>query len=434
MSERIRTIRRRKGDKKTTPEIAQEAAGSPSVPDQENRPKAPPKKKLPAGPKMDAKALQEEAEALGPDAMAKLMDGTIPTDPEPGQQVEGTVASITASTVFVNIGAKSEATIDRSAMSDTEALQVGDSIAGFVVSADHRGIRLAQRLSGPGVREMLEEAHEKRIPVEGRVVSRNPGGFTVDVAGIQAFCPASQLSSAPGDDPDSYLGQTLTFIVTECKERDVVVSHRAIQEAERAEAASKAWDDLKVGDVKEGPVMGTQDFGVFVDLGGVQGLLHKTEFGQGAQVELPEMGTVMQVRIKSIDRAKNRISLGLNADESGPWATVGTDFIEGEKYPGKVTRIVDYGAFIQLAPGLEGMVHISEMADHRVDHPRSIVKTGQEVQARILEIDAERKRIGLSLKSGSGDGRQEWSRHKKKSSGKQSLGTFADLLGDLKLN
>ena len=433
MSERIRTIRRRKGEKKNSPEASLEAIPTHAVPPEGTSREVPVKKKLPAGPKMDAKALQEEAESLGPDAMAKLMDGKVPSDPEPGQQVEGTIASITANMVFVNIGAKSEATIEKATLSDGESLKVGDSIAGFVVSADQRGIRLTQRMSGPGVREMLEEAHEKRIPIEGRVVSRNPGGFNVDVAGIQAFCPASQLTAVPNEDPESYMGQTLTFIVTECKESDVVVSHRAVQEAERAEAATKVWDVLKVDDVKDGTVMGVQDFGVFVDLGGVQGLLHKTEFGQGGQIDLPETGTLLQVRVKSIDRAKNRISLGLNADESGPWASVGTDFIEGERYPGKVTRIVDYGVFVLLAPGLEGMVHISELADHRVDHPRSVAKVGQEVQARILEIDAERKRIGLSLKSGSGDGKQDWSRHKKKSGGKQSLGTFADLLGDLKL-
>ena len=436
MSDRIRTIRRRKGDKK--PETQTDSEGTETVEAAEAAtpvpaPKAPPKKAKPSGPKMDAKALQEEADALGPDAMAKLMGGSVPKDPEPGQQVEGTVANITQTTVFVNIGAKSEAMLEIASLADPEAISEGDKVQGYVVSVDQRGIRLAQKLSGPGVREMLEEAHANRIPIEGRVASRNPGGFNVEISGIQAFCPASQIAKTQEADPETYVGQTLLFIVTECKERDVVVSHRAHQETEFAEAATKLWDELKVDDIKEGPVVGIQDFGVFVELGGVQGLLHKTEFGHGANIELPEQGSVLTVRIKSIDRAKNRISLGLGAEDAGPWSSVGSDFVEGEKYPGKVTRILDYGAFVELAPGLEGLIHVSELADHRVDHPRSVVKTGQEVEARVVEIDKDRKRIGLSLKSGSGDGKHEWSRHQKKSSQKQSLGTFADLLGNLKL-
>jgi small subunit ribosomal protein S1 len=265
------------------------------------------------------------------------------------------------------------------------------------------------------------------------VVSRNPGGFNVELSGVQAFCPASQIAKFPDTNPDDHVGQTLLFIVIECKERDVVVSHRAYEDSQMAETASRIWEELKVGDVKEGTVAGVQDFGVFVELGGAQGLLHKTEFGHGAEVEMPAAGTVLTVRIKSLDQGKNRISLGLGAEDAGPWSKVGTDFVEGERYKGTVTRIVDYGAFVQIAPGLEGMIHVSELADHRVDHPRSVVKIGQEVEARVLEIDAERKRLALSLKSGSGDGRSDWSRHQKTSDKKESLGTFADLLSGLKL-
>ena len=432
MSDRIRTIRRRKSEKpETEVEPTREQLAATEAQATSDTPRmVPPKPAKPTGPKLDAKALQDEVDALGPDAMGQLMDGSMPKDPAPGSQVEGTVVGVTDTTIFVNIGAKSEATIERNAVSDSDTLIEGTRIQAYVVSADHRGIRLAQKLSGPGVLEMLEEAHANRIPVEGRVISRNPGGFNVEVSGLQAFCPASQIAKNADPDPDSYIGQSMLFLVTECKERDIVVSHRAHQETEFAEAATKLWDELTVGDVKEGTVVGIQDFGVFVELGGVQGLLHKTEFGQG---ELPAQGTSVTVRIKSIDKAKNRISLGLGAEESGPWAAVGTDFVEGEKYTGTISRIVDYGAFVELAPGLEGLIHVSELADHRIDHPRNVVKTGQSVEARILEIDKERKRIGLSLKSGSGDGKREWSRHQKKSGQKQSLGTFADLLGDLKL-
>ena len=282
------------------------------------------------------------------------------------------------STVFVNIGAKSEGTIDRSTMADPDSLGWRRRVC-FVVRRS--GIRLAEKLSGAGSREMLEEAFRGRIPVEGTVEGRNPGGFNVMLSGVKAFCPTSQIARRAGDDLDAYVGQTLVFLITEFKERDVVVSHRAHQEAQAAEEATQVWDTLKVGDIKDGAVATVQDFGVFIELGGVQGLLHKSELGQGADVTLPAVGDVVTVRVKSIDRAKERISLGLKDDPTGPWAAVGTDFVEGESYTGTVSRIMDFGAFVKLAEGLEGLVHISQLAHHRVDHPSSVVKPGQEVKA-----------------------------------------------------
>ena len=438
MSDRIRTIRRKKGAKKpeSTDQSSEQAAeAKPEESASTRAPTSKPKPK-PTGPRIDAAALEAEARALDADAMAALMSGGVPRDPEPGQQVEGTIASISESTVFVNIGGKSEGTIDRSTLADPDGLSVGDTISAFVVRVSSQGIKLAEKLSTAGSREMLEEAFRGRIPVEGLVEGRNPGGFNVTLSGIKAFCPTSQIARRAGDDLDIYVGQTLVFLITEFKERDVVVSHRAHQEAQAAEEATQVWDKLKVGDIKDGTVATVQDFGVFVELGGVQGLLHKSELGQGSDVTLPAVGDTVTVRVKSIDRAKERISLGLKDEPAGAWATVGTDFIEGDSYTGTVSRIMDFGAFVKLAEGLEGLVHISQLAHHRVDHPSSIVKQGQEVKVRIVEIDEERKRIGLSMRDDSGDGRGAWKKHQKnqKSQKSQSLGTFADLLGDLKLS
>ena len=437
MADRIRTIRRKKGAK--PPEKPAMDAAKESDPASEAQAlQAPPEPapKPEPGPRIDAAALEAEAKALGPDAMANLMSSSSPSDPEPGQQVTGVVASITADTVFVNIGAKAEAMLARAAMADPESIQEGDPVTAFVVTVGSRGIHLAERRSAGGSREMLEEAHQKRIPVEGRVMSRNPGGFTVDVSGVQAFCPASQIARRPDPNPDSYVGETLLMFITEFKERDVVVSVKAYEELEAAEDAANAWISLSEGDTKEGTVVSVSDFGVFVDIGGVEGLLHKSELGHGADVEMPGKGETLVVSIKSIDRSKERISLTLNDPASGPWASIGTDFVEGEKYTGTVSRVVDFGAFVKLAEGLEGLVHVSQLSDQRVDHPRSIVKVGQSVEVEIVEIDAERKRIGLTMKKDGGDGRNDWKRHKstqKQSSKSQSLGTFADLLGDLKL-
>jgi len=439
MSDRIRTIRRKKGAKKPESEEqqAEQAESAQAEEAVSAKPPAPTPKPKPTGPRIDAAALEAEAKALDADAMAELMSGGAPRDPEPGQQVEGTIASITDATVFVNIGAKSEGTIDRATLSDPDSLQVGDTISAFVVRVSSQGVRLAEKLSGAGSREMLEEAFRGRIPVEGLVEGRNPGGFNVTLSGVKAFCPTSQIARRAGDDLDVYVGQTLVFLITEFKERDVVVSRRAHEETQAAEQAVQVWDKLKVGDVQDGTVATVQDFGVFIELGGVQGLLHKSELGQGSDVKLPAVGDVLTVRVKSIDRAKERISLGLKDEPTGPWATVGTDFIEGESYTGTVSRIMDFGAFVKLAEGLEGLVHISQLAHHRVDHPSSVVKQGQEVKVRIIEIDEARKRIGLSMRDDSGDGRGAWKQHQRdqKSNKKgQSLGTFADLLGDLKLS
>lgn len=437
MADRIRTIRRKKGEKKQPDPVAVQAAEPSEASDTTPAPTPPPKKVKKDGPRIDAAALEAEAKALGPDAMANLMSAAVPHDPDPGQQVSGVVASVTSDTVYVNIGAKSEGMMPRLGMANSDTVSEGDSITAFVVSVTARGIQLAEKQSVGGSREALEEAFRKRVPVEGRVTGRNPGGFTVDVAGVQAFCPASQIARRPDPDPDSYVGQTLLLLITECKERDLVVSAKAFEEVEAAEDAATAWDTLKEGDTKEGTVVNASDFGVFIDIGGVEGLLHKSELGHGNDLEMPAKGEKIVVRVKTMDRAKERISLSLKDPASGPWASVGTDFVEGEKYNGTVSRVADFGAFVSLAEGLEGLVHVSQLSDHRVDHPRSVVKVGQTVEVEIVEIDAERKRIGLSMKKNAGDGRNDWKRHQnkqKKNAKSQSLGTFADLLGDLKLS
>ena len=433
MTERIRTIRRRKGE--NPPETEATEAPAQAVEAAKPAPsRAIPVKRKPEGPRIDAAALEAEAKALSPDDLASLMSGAAPRDPEPGQQVTGVVASITDQTIFVSVGAKSEATLDRSSMADPDNVAVGDRITAFVLSAGARGIQITEKISGSGSREMLEEAYQKRVPVEGKVVDRNPGGFNVDLAGVKAFCPASQIARFPEEDGDSYTGRTMLFLITEYKERDVVVSARAFEEVEAAIAANQAWETLAEGDVTEGTVVSVQDFGVFVDIGGVQGLLHKSEIGLGADVEMPVKGDKVNVRVKSIDKGKDRISLSLKDGSSGPWATAETDFVEGDKYPGTISRVVDFGAFVTLADGLEGLIHVSQLAEHRVDHARSVVKVGQAVEVRVVEVDVERKRIGLSMKKNAGDGRNDWNSHQKAPGKKQSLGTLADLLGNLKLS
>ncbi len=452
LSPRIRTIRRKKsgpvGPDATGLPVAATIAPAVAAPEveAEPRPVAPDVKTEPAPApvsaepvsapvpalRMDAKALEDEIASLGPDAMAKLMDDTPPVDPEPGTQVEGRVARVTSHGIFVDIGAKSEAVMDRADFEDPDAVQSGDVVKAYVLSADGRGIKLATQLSGAGAREMLAEAHATGIPVQGRVVGRNPGGFMVKLSGTDAFCPISQIARIPSEDLDSYLEQTLTFKITECKGRDLVVSRRVIEEEEAVEEAAKAWNLLKPGDERDGIVSGVQDFGIFVDIGGIQGLVHKSELGWDQGAERPNRGAKVQVRVISLDPEKQRLSLTMKVAGAGPWARVGTDFVAGGSYQGKVTRVMEFGAFVALAPGLEGLVHISEMSEHRVDHPRSVVKQGQEVTVRILEIDRERDRIGLSMKDVGGSDWREGAPKPQTKGG--SMGTLGDLLGDFKLS
>jgi len=432
---RARTIRRRKKgeaapeapvlDTSAPPPPPPAVAATAPVPADAPEPAAP-------APRLDAQALEDEIAELGPDAMAQLMGASAPTDPEPGSRIEGRVARIASHGVFVDIGAKSEAVMDRGDFEDPDAIKPGDMVTAFVVSADGRGIKLAKQLSGAGAREMLGEAHASGIPVQGKVISRNPGGFSVKISGANAFCPISQIARIPSEDLDSYLGQTLSFKITEYKGRDLVVSHREIEEAEAAEEAAKTWGLLKPGDERDGIISGVQDFGIFVDIGGLQGLVHKSELGWDDGEEPPSRGTKVQVKVLSVDPEKERLSLTMKTSGSGPWARMGTEFVEGGTYDGTVTKIAEFGAFVKLAAGLEGLVHISEMADHRIDHPRSVVKQGQAVKVRILEIDRERDRIGLSMKEGSDESwRQTASKGQSKGG---SMGTLGDLLGNLKLD
>jgi small subunit ribosomal protein S1 len=197
--------------------------------------------------------------------------------------------------------------------------------------------------------------------------------------------------------------------------------------------AAATWRELKVGDERDGVIAGHQEFGIFVDIGGVQGLVHKSELGWGDENPPPDVGTTVKVQVKSIDPERQRISLTMKDPAHGPWARVGTEFLVGGSYTGTVTRVADYGAFVKLSHGLEGLVHISQMADHRIDHPRSVVRKDQEVTVRILEVDREQGRISLSMRQDAGDG-TAWQEHKTQKKQKQTFGTLGDILSGLKLD
>jgi small subunit ribosomal protein S1 len=296
------------------------------------------------------------------------------------------------------MGAKSEGLLDLAEFAEGGPPVIGQRLTAFVLSADERGVRLARRLSGKANIDALEQAREAGVPVEGTVESRNQGGFVVKVGGVRAFCPISQIDRIPAPDLDSYIGQKLQFLVTEIRGRDAVVSRKALAAEEVAAAATELWDSVQEGDLKEGVVTGSKEFGVFVDIGGIQGLVSKRELGWDPQAVAPATGDRVTVRVLSVDREARRLSLSMRDPESSPWARVGVDFVEGEVYTGQVTRLTDFGAFVRLAPGLEGLVPMRHLSDKRVNSASEATEVGANVPVRLLSIDSARQRLELSLR------------------------------------
>ncbi|MBL8799494.1 MAG: S1 RNA-binding domain-containing protein, partial [Planctomycetia bacterium] len=239
--------------------------------------------------------------------------------------------------------------------------------------------------------------------VEARVTAVNKGGLEVEVNGIRGFMPISQIDIYRVEKPEDYLNQRLLCQVSEVnpQERNLVVSRRALLEKEREENREKLWAELAEGQVREGVVRSVKDFGAFVDLGGADGLLHVSEMSWQRVADAStfvQPGQTLKVVVLKIDREKRKLSLGLKQLQASPWDEVTTKYIIGNVVTGKVSKLMDFGAFVELEPGIEGLIHISELAPQRVRRVSDIVQAGQDVQVKIMTIDREQKRIGLSLK------------------------------------
>lgn len=377
---------------------------------------------------MDGAALLEELAALGADPMADLMAGSGPREPQPGDRVQGVVVRVGQGVAFISIGAKAEAMLE----AGPEGLPtLGETITATVVATGVGGVRLSSGVSRSSGPDALIEAHEAGLPVEGRVVERNTGGFMVRVGAVRAFCPVSQIDLLPSPDLDSYVNQTYLFKVADVRGRDVVLSRRALMEAEAAAGAEALWATIEAGDRRDGVVAGVRDFGVFVDIGGIQGLVHKTELGWDTDAPVPERGQRVSVVVVSVDRGAQRISLSMKDQHAGPWSRIGADFEVGGVYPARIVRLTEYGAFARLAPGLDGLIHISAMADRRIGHPSEVVAVDQDVQVRLLSADASRQRLELSMKVDADAADAHVPRQESKQVG--TLGTLADLFAGVKI-
>jgi len=333
-----------------------------------------------------------------------------------GDLVRGRVMAIGQAAAFVAIGGKGEATIDLAEFRDRSSgeltLAVGDLLEATVVDdGGQSGVVVLKRTVGRGghVPAGLEQAQAHGIPVEGLVTGENKGGFEVQIGPVRAFCPGSQIDRRrPGEriPATQYIGQRFQFRVSKIESggRNVVVSRRELLDEEAAAQAARTWEILQVGAVVQGRVSHLRDFGAFVDLGGVEGLIHISELGYG-RVDHPsqvlQVGQVIDAQVLKIEGAeatRRRVALSLKALATDPWMTAQERFAVGTTVPGQVRRVEPFGAFVEIAPGLDGLVHVSKLAlDRRVSHARQVVNVGQEVNVTVLDVDIEKRRISLSM-------------------------------------
>ena len=324
-----------------------------------------------------------------------------------GQTIEGTIVAIGPEVAFVSVGGKGEATIDVEELKDDDGdieVAVGDRIQATVVS-NAGGLTLSRKLAlGAANAGQLEDAFRAGLPVEGKVESVVKGGYEVRVARLRAFCPLSQIDTMRTEDPAVHVGRVYAFRIIEFRDggQKFVVSRRALLEQDQAARAAELRKSINVGDVVIGRVVSVRDFGAFVDLGaGVQGLLHVSEMAWARVSDTSEVvkaGDEITVKILRVDEATQQIALGLKQLSADPWTRVPSTYEVGQVVPGRVTRVADFGAFVELEPGVEALAHVSTFAPTgRSGGWSKSITTGMPGAFEILSIDLEKKRIGVAM-------------------------------------
>ncbi|UJA21935.1 30S ribosomal protein S1 [Thermoleophilia bacterium SCSIO 60948] len=328
-----------------------------------------------------------------------------------GDVVNGSVVRIDRDEVLVDIGYKSEGVIPanelsiRRSVDPADEVELGEFVDALVLTKEDQEGRLLlskKRARFEKAWRRIEAAAETGEPVEGTVIEVVKGGLILDL-GVRGFLPASLVDIRRVHNLDEFKSQTLECKVIELNRsrNNVVLSRRAVLEEERKEVREQILERLQPGMVIEGKISNIVDFGAFVDLEGIDGLIHISELSWSHvnhPSEVLSIGETVQVKVLDIDRDRQRISLGLKQTQEDPWQTVMNEYRAGDVLEGKVTKVVAFGAFVEIVPGVEGLVHISELAEHHVETPGEVVEPGQETWVRILEIDEERRRISLSVK------------------------------------
>ena len=355
-----------------------------------------------------SRARPPEPASEGTEDFARMLEESLaPRFHKEGETVEGTIVAIGPEVAFVNIGGKGEATIDIEELADPDSdvqVKIGDTVKAVVVSTVG-GLRLSHKLArGAATRQRLNDAFQAGLPVEGRVEKAIKGGYEVRIGGQRAFCPISQIDSGFTADPSVHVGQAYTFRIIECKEdgKELVVSRRVLLQEEEAERAEEIRRAAVPGTILPGRVVSVLSYGAFVDLGGgVQGLLHVSEMGWsrvGNPTDVVRPGDAITVKVLRVDDDSGKISLGLKQLQADPWSTVAEKYRVGQALAGKITRVADFGVFVELEPGIEALAHVSAFAPTgKRDGWKAAVPPGASVTVEILSLDLERKRIGVAV-------------------------------------
>ena len=340
------------------------------------------------------------------EAMMEMYNGTLASIEE-GEIVKSRVLEIRENLVVLDIGFKSEGTIPLEEFKDMPDLKVGDEVEVLLEHLeDQEGSVVLSKKKADFMRvwERIRVAYESDMPVEGTLVKKIKGGVVVDLMGVDAFLPGSQIALRRVPNIDELLGQKYEFKIIKLnkRRRNIVVSRRVILESERAGKREKLMKELAKDQVRKGVVKNITDFGAFIDLGGFDGLLHITDMSWGRishPSEMVQIGMELEIKVLDIDWERERISLGLKQLQSYPWKDVAAKYPVGTRVNGKVVSITNYGAFIELEPGIEGLVHISEMSWTRnVRHPSKIVSIGEAIEAVVLKVDETEEKISLGMK------------------------------------
>jgi len=355
------------------------------------------------------KEIREAEETIEEESFAELFEQSFKDHGrlEPGEKVTARVLKISGEWVFLDTGRKGEGFLDRKELLDGEGnltVKEGDAVTAWFLSSSNNEMRFTTKLGGVAGQSQLEDAWRSGIPVDGCVEKEVKGGFEVKVAGsVRAFCPFSQMGLRRTDNPDACVGRHLSFRITEYGEkgRNIILSHRAILEEERRQQKEELRETLREGMTVMGTVISIREFGAFLSIGSVEGLLPISEIGWGRVVDINEVLTVGQaldVVVKQIDWENDRFSFSLRETQADPWEMVINSFPEGSFHTGRVARLTNFGAFVTLKPGVDGLIHISRLGSgKRISHPREVLQEGETVEVKVESVNRENRRLSLAL-------------------------------------
>ena len=347
----------------------------------------------------------------GEENFAEMFEKSISKKPgrlEPGQMVEAMIVKITAEWIFLDLGGKGEGYLDRKELADEAGnltVKEGDIVRAYFQSSANNEMHFTTKIgSGPGKQTQIEDAWNNRIPVEGNVAKEVKGGFEIKIGGsVRAFCPFSQMGIRREEQQADYIGRSLSFNIIEYGEdgRNIVLSRKSILEDERQDKMSALKESLKEGMKITGKVTSIQKFGAFVDIGGLEGLLPVSEIAWSRTEKVSDVlsaGQTVEVIIKKLDWEQNRFSFSLKDALPDPWEAAAESYPVGSYHTGTVSRLAQFGAFVTMKEGLDGLIHISKLGGgRRLSHPREVLKEGQSVEVQIESVDRAQRKISLAL-------------------------------------